>query len=382
MPMTINGALTRVKLFGFKSIKSAELDFNNLNVFIGANGSGKSNFISLFQMVGYFLKAADGLSEYVGKNGGASSLMHFGTAVTNTIEAQLDFNTSVGENVYSFELGTQQGNRLFFKDERVSFNSHTHTDKKINPLIALGSGGESSRLLQINSDDAKFSEDHKKTMSAIRSIMRKWCFYQFHNTAKDAFIRSASHKNDNSFLRSDGGNLSAFLYMLQNRFPVVFSSIINTMRQIAPFIDKVELSEEYASPYVRLKWSEKQYSDYFLDVSQMSDGTLRAFALVTLLMQPEKPPVICIDEPELGLHPEAILIIGDLIKIAAEKSQIIISTQSPKLIDCFEPEDIVVVDRDKAGTCFSRLDNEKYKIWFDEYSISETWDTNIFGGRP
>jgi len=199
--------------------------------------------------------------------------------------------------------------------------------------------------------------------------MRRWCFYQFHNTAKDAFIRSASNKNDIGFLRSDGGNLSAFLYMLQSRFPAVFSSIIDTMRQIAPFIDRIDIIEEYSSPYVRLVWSEKQYSDYFLDVSQMSDGTLRAFALVTLLMLPKKPPVICIDEPELGLHPEAILIIGDLIKIAAEESQIIISTQSPKLIDCFDPEDIVVVDRDNTGTCFSRF-------WYSsDFSVTNTRDS-------
>ena len=118
MPTTIDGALTRIKLSGFKSIKSTELDFNNLNVFIGANGSGKSNFISFFQMVRYFLNAAEGLSEFVGKNGGASSLMHYGTAVTNTIEARLDFNTVAGENIYCFELGTQQGNRLYFKDEK------------------------------------------------------------------------------------------------------------------------------------------------------------------------------------------------------------------------------------------------------------------------
>ena len=382
MPTTIDGALMNIKLSGFKSIKSAELDFNNLNVFIGANGSGKSNFISFFQMVNYFLDSTDGLAAYVGKNGGASSLIYFGSTVTNTIEAQLDFNTAKGKNLYSFELGVQQGNRLYFKDERVSYYPHKQTARKMNLPILLGSGGNSSRLLQINGDDNNYSKWHKTTIITIRNIMQKWCFYQFHNTAYDAFIRSASNKNDISFLRSDGGNLSAFLFLLQNSYPGVFSAIINTIKQIAPFINKIELREEYSSPFIRLKWYEKQNDDYFFDASQMSDGTLRAFALVTLLMLPQKPPVICIDEPELGLHPEAINIIGDLIKIASEQSQIILSTQSPKLIDCFDPDDIVVVDRNDAGTCFNRLDAIKLKAWLDEYSISEIWDTNIFGGRP
>lgn len=91
----------------------------------------------------------------------------------------------------------------------------------------------------------------------------------------------------------------------------------------------------------------------------MSDGTLRALALVTLLMQPKKPPLICIDEPELGLHPEAIMIIGDLIKIASQSTQIILSTQSTQLIDCFEPEDIIVANRNNESTCFERLNYEK-----------------------
>lgn len=169
---------------------------------------------------------------------------------------------------------------------------------------------------------------------------------------------------------------------MRDRFPQVYTSIISVTKQIAPYIDKISIEEEYASSFVRLKWTEKAGDAYSFDASQMSDGTLRALALVTLLMQPQKPPMICIDEPELGLHPEAIMILGDLIKIASESTQIIISTQSTKLIDCFEPEDIIVVDRMNGNTIYNRLEFEKYKTWFDDYSISETWDTNVFGGRP
>ena len=92
--------------------------------------------------------------------------------------------------------------------------------------------------------------------------------------------------------------------------------------------------------------------------------------------------VICIDEPELGLHPEAISILADLIKCASEKCQVIIATQSSALIDYFSPEDIVVVNKVQGETKFERLAYEKYKAWLDEYSLSTVWDTNIFGGRP
>ena len=380
MSVNVNGAISRIKLSGFKSIKSAELEFDNLNVLIGANGSGKSNFISFFQMLDFFLGDKDGLAEYVGRNGGSRALMYFGNIVTKSIEAEMTFNTDAGTNKYSVELGDQIGGKLFFRDERVTFNSIKHTTPPTP--IPLGSGGSYSRLLQVSENDEDYTKSQIRTIEAIRNIMRKWCFHQFHNTAKDTYIRSAIHVNDNSYLRSDGGNLAAFLNMLQNRFPNVFFSIVDTIKQIAPFIDKLVLKEEYASPHVQIKWSEKQQADYLLDASQMSDGTIRALALVTLLMQPKRPPLICIDEPELGLHPEAILIIGDLIKIASEDTQIILSTQSSKLIDCFEPQDIVVVNRSESGTRFNRLDYEKYRVWLDEYSISETWDTNVIGGRP
>jgi predicted ATPase len=376
---TVDGGISKVYLSGFKSIENTTLELNNLNVFLGANGSGKSNFISFFQMLEFYLGKSDGLAEYVGRNGGAHSLLYFGTQKTSSINAELTFNTNSGTNVYSVEFGISIGDKLYFKDEKVSYCSKTRREK-CDP-IPLGSGGNSSRLMQISEDDAEYRK-YVKTVSVIKSIMKKWCFYQFHNTTRDAYIRGASHRDDNNYLRSDGGNLASFLYMLRDKFPRVYANILGVMKQIAPYIDNLSVEEEYASPYIRLKWSEKICNNYTLEASQMSDGTLRAFALVTLLMQPKMPPMICIDEPELGLHPEAISIICDLIKMASERTQIILSTQSTKLIDCFEAEDIVVVDRKDGASCFSRLDREKYKAWLDEYSISTTWETNVFGGRP
>lgn len=379
MTTTVDGAISHIKLSGFKSIKDMSLNLNNLNIFIGANGSGKSNFISFFQMLDFYLNNDEGLSEFVGRNGGAHTLLHFGLAQTKTIGAELTFNTKAGSNLYGVELGSAIGDKLFFKDERVTFVSKKHPTGQ---MIPLGSGGSQSRLLQITEADTEYTAYNLKKIRTIKSIMKKWGFYQFHNTTKDAYIRGASHINDSSYFRSDGGNLAAFLYLMRDRFPQVYTSIISVTKQIAPYIDKISIEEEYASSFVRLKWTEKAGDAYSFDASQMSDGTLRALALVTLLMQPQKPPMICIDEPELGLHPEAIMILGDLIKIASESTQIIISTQSTKLIDCFEPEDIIVVDRMNGNTIYNRLEFEKYKTWFDDYSISETWDTNVFGGRP
>jgi predicted ATPase len=372
-----NNRLSRIEIKGYRSIKDLDLTLENLNVLIGANGSGKSNFISFFKLLNFSLDSPEGLGEFVGRNGGANVLTHYGTDVTPTIEAQLHFSTKSGANRYSVELGFVVGNRLFFKNETIRFDRNDISTKA--PLIPLGGGGSSSRLLQIEKDDPQYGK-YNQTVSVIRNIMRNWRFFQFHNTSENSFVRSPGDARDDNYLRSDGRNLATVLASLQDNKTSVFNEIVSVVKQIAPYISDITVEDVFLSKSKAIKWKENGHPDYVFDASQMSDGTLRALALVTLLLLPEKPSLICIDEPELGLHPEAIVIVADLIKTAQKDVQMIISTQSPKFVDCFESNDIIVADRIAAGTQLTRLDYEKYKVWLDEYTISETWDTNVFGG--
>ncbi len=378
--MPIVNGISEVELKGFKSIKSLKsLSLRNLNVFIGANGSGKTNFISFFKMLQFYLNSSDGLIEYVNQNGGADFLLYFGSKATSTISARVSISTSRGINDYYVEFGTAIGDKLYFKDEKVTYSAH-HLSGKNTP-IPLGSGGKESRLLQIGKHDPDYAR-YYKTIETIKILLKGMCFYQFHDTTPDARIRKACHINDNQYLRSDGGNLASFLYTLREHEPRAFKSILEITKQIAPYIGDIIIENEYSSPFVKLKWKESFNKNYLFDVGQMSDGTLRAIALITLLTQPRLPSIICIDEPELGLHPEAIAILADLLKCASEKSQIIVSTQSPTLIDYLEPEDIIVVNRAYDETLLERLEYDKYKEWLDKYSLSQIWNTNIFGGRP
>ena len=121
----------------------------------------------------------------------------------------------------------------------------------------------------------------------------------------------------------------------------------------------------------------------YLNGYSFSDGTLRFIALATLLLQTNAPKVIIIDEPELGLHPAAINKFAEMIKKASFKSQIILSTQSTNLVNCFEPEDVVVVDRKDGQSTFKRLDKAELAVWLEEYeySLSDVWEKNIIGGQ-
>ena len=131
-----------------------------------------------------------------------------------------------------------------------------------------------------------------------------------------------------------------------------------------------------------LEWTEKEHPETYFNANHLSDGSLRFIALVTLLMQPELPKVVIVDEPELGLHPSAINKLSGLIKSAAAKNcQIIVSTQSVTLLNNFDADDIITVDKEDNQSVFRRLDKELLSNWMDDYSIGELWTKSVIKGQ-
>ena len=160
-----------------------------------------------------------------------------------------------------------------------------------------------------------------------------------------------------------------------------YQRIVNTVRLILPFFSDFVLQPRH--DHLLLNWRERN-SDQVFSVSQASDGMLRVIALVTLLLQPERdlPDVLVLDEPELGLHPYAINIVGGLIRAVSTQVQVIVATQSTALVDCFDPEDIVVVEREGRTSTFRQIDVKSLEEWLEDYSLSELWEKNVLGGRP
>ena len=209
--------------------------------------------------------------------------------------------------------------------------------------------------------------------------------YHFHDTSSTAAIKQTSDIYDSLRLRADAGNLAAYLYMLQNSdFRPYYERIVETVHLIVPFFDDFVLQPQIDNPnLIHLRWKDKGSADA-LDVSALSDGTLRFMCLTTLLLQPETllPSIILIDEPELGLHPSAINVLAGLLRSASTQTQVIVSTQCVPLVDQFDPEDIIVVERDADQSTFRRLKTEELAHWLEEYSLGELWEKNVLGGRP
>jgi predicted ATPase len=188
---------------------------------------------------------------------------------------------------------------------------------------------------------------------------------------------------DDDYLRSDAANLAPFLLKLKNHFSESYQEIINAVKMVMPFFDdfKLDIKDFGKGKELNLAWKQKG-SDYPFSPFHLSDGSIRFIALATALLQPEPPSMIIIDEPELGLHPEAIHILAELIKDASKRTQLVVATQSPVLINNFEVKDIVVVNRKNGASTFKRLNEDDFKVWLEDYSVGELWTKNVIAGGP
>lgn len=364
--------LDRITIRGFKTIAELErFEPGPLTALIGPNGVGKSNFIAFFRMMSWALAEPDNLRLFVGAQGGASKLLHNGPSQTREIEAELTIRTDAGENQYHFRLFFAADDRLVFADERYRFSRSGYDGAA--EWRSTGAGHHGPKLLADAAQD--------ETARVIRSLLQRIVVYQFHNTSDTARIRGLWRASDSRFLKEDGANLAPVLHRLREHDRASYQRIVDTVRLILPFFSDFELEPD--GHHLLLQWRERN-SDEVFSVSQASDGMLRVLALVTLLLQPEGnlPDVLILDEPELGLHPYAINIVGGLITAAATQIQVVVATQSTALIDCFDPEDVVVVERDGRGSVFRRLSSEVLDDWLDDYSLSELWEKNVIGGRP
>ena len=369
--MDMKNRLDRIKLTGFKTIKDLDFEPRSLNVLIGPNGAGKSNFVSFFRMLSWALVDEKSLGFFVGQQGGASMLLHGGPESTREIESELSIQTAVGENQYSFRLFYAANDELIYADERYRFSRDGFEVRA--PWKGTGAGHRFPQLLSLGYED--------QTAQVIRSILRRIIVHQFHDTSPTSAMRRKWDLHEDRWLKEHAGNIAPVLLRLRDHEPNCYKRIVNTIRLILPFFSDFELEPDYEK--LLLSWREYG-SDRIFNVSQASDGMLRVIALVTLLLLPEDqlPDVLVLDEPELGLHPYAINVIGGLIRAASMKIQVIVATQSPAFVDCFEPDEIVVVEREGMKSRFSRPNRVELQEWLEDYSLSELWEKNVIGGRP
>jgi len=357
--------INRIEIENFKSIRKMNLELKPINILIGANGAGKSNFIGFFKLLKNMYER--NLQNYVAEEAGADNVLYFGLKHSEFLKGVIEFDNT---NRYYFQLNPNQESNLYYYVEGTQFYRDYYN--KGWDREDLGNGYIESIL----------SSKQYSRYGYVQKYMNSFKVFHFHDTSKTAKIKQICNISDNQFLREDGANLASYLYALQHTNPKDFKRIEMVVRSVAPYFERFDLKPDRINPdVIRLEWKEKG-SDAYFNAKHLSDGTLRFIALATLLLQPEAPQVIIIDEPELGLHPFAINKLAGLIKKASANTQIIISTQSVNLVDNFEPEDIITVDREEGQSVFHRQSSDTLKDWLTDYSISDLWNKNVIGGRP
>lgn len=368
--MSTKNPINRLTIKGFKSIKELNnLRLENLNVLIGANGAGKSSFVSYFNMLSEMVEQR--LQKWTAQQGSADRILSFGVKETQKVESFITF----GLNGYKFELEPTIDGGFVFNSEKLFFKGVYFGEK----WISLGSGHKEAKL------EEKFKSGNKNDEADYcYSSISSWKVFHFHDTSDTAGVKRLSALQDNEYLRPDASNLSAYLYKLAVETPDVYEQIRKTIQLAIPFFDDFVLKPSQLNngeEQIRLFWRQKD-SDYIFGPSQLSDGSIRFICLVTALLQPEPPSTIIIDEPELGLHPYAITLLGSLLRSAATRMQVIVSTQSVPLVNEFSIDDLIVVEREHGNTVFKRLDEEEFEAWLEDYTVGELWEKNILGGRP
>lgn len=350
--------ITRITIRGFKSIRELEdFELKKLNVLVGANGSGKSNLLSFFKLLRELAK--ENLPGFVRDSGGMSDLLFNGRRVTHEILLRIH---CVGLfNEILLKSGVDESNNL------LTVMSMTESQWQ---SILQGSG-DGGRI------------EHKKNYKVFMDFISKIQIYHFHDTSQHAGMRHAEIVEDNQFLRSHAENIAPFLLRLRETSPKTYRNILQACRLVMPFFEDFLLTPQQYGPKtkVALSWRTKG-SDYPMQPYHLSDGSIRFICLATALLQPNPPSLIVIDEPELGLHPDAIGVLAELIQSCAVQTQVVVATQSPLLLDYFSVEDMIVVSRNEGASTFQRLTLADYSVWLEEFSVGQLWTKNVIPSDP
>jgi len=353
--------LRKVKIEGFKSIGSAELKLDDLNVVIGANGSGKSNLIGAFRLLDRVL--SHNLQLYVASE--PDRFLFHGRKKTPALSLDFAFD----QNSYGFKLKAVQDS-LIFEYERVEYSGYWNYGEPI------AVGHRESKL-----EEAAQSYRNKIPKFVFPTV-RNLVVYHFHDTSDTSPIKQMVDVDDNRFFRPNASNLPAYLYWLQEKHPLQFRHIEEHIRLVAPFFESFVLApNKLNEKKIKLEWRQKGSEAYF-DAYSLSDGSLRFICLAALLLQPNPPALILLDEPELGLHPFAIRILAEMIEAASKRAQVLLATQSVTLLNNFRPQNVIIAENDGLQTTFKRINEENLKGWLDDFSLGELWEKNVLGGRP
>lgn len=390
--------INRLEIKCFHSFEELELEMRPLTVLIGPNGGGKSNLLDVFS---FLSQAALGeLAEGIARRGGFDSL-HFRGTASDRISLGVDFSpdppfAEEGADIhYKLELRSVGSvAKVWF--EQVSIGPKPGHARPIRLMHRDKDGcrfrnlprQEMEEVKQLESEtelavtQVKDQQVYPTPYKLVRTV-GSWGFYPPTSTGLDAAIRRPQLLRPGLRLATNGGNLASALHALQNRYPHVYDDLVDRLRNACAGFKYLSFPPEGGDGMINLRWWEEPYDEEFgFSANLLSDGTLRLLMLLAILLSPDPPPLICIDEPELGLHPDWIKLIAELAVTASERTQLVIATHSPEFVSKVRPSDVVIVEKTGGQTVAERLKDDELEDWLTRFRLGELWMAGQLGGRP
>lgn len=362
--------IERIKIRNFKSIRDADVRLRDVNILIGGNGAGKSNFIAFFDLLHDVYQQR--LGEYMLRHGGVSRHLYGGPRVSDNIDAFIDFDN---RNALYLRLAPSAVSGKAYIAETADYMNDANDDGKHYDRWH-------KQVWDRDVEESAMFLNNSPRMGYLRHDLQSVRVYHFHDSSELSQMRGKSHINDNKALRADGGNLASIIYRMRLTDEKSYCYLESVLRTVAPYFKRFVVEPDALDPQkVVLKW-EANNSDLYFDSFSFSDGTIRFLALSTLLLQPERPKTIIVDEPELGLHPQAVQSFMGLVRRVSKTTQTILATQSPNLLSLVEPENVIVVESTANGSKYSHLNEQELSVWLEEYSLGDLWEKNLIGGQP
>jgi predicted ATPase len=384
--------INQIKIQNLLSFDENGIDIalKGLNVLIGSNGSGKSNFIEAISLL---QSAPTLLASTVKENGGIAVWLHQGTSFPI---AHLEVKTGVKNDKnnicikHSISFGAV-GNKFDLQDERIEDEKSSNGGKVPyfyykyqNNYPILNIKGIDRKLERIDIDPeqsilsqrkdpdqypeiSKLSKEYHK----IR-IYREWSFGR-----RSAPRLAQSVEGNTGFLDEDYKNLGLILNGM-NRYPDIKKKMIEKLKILYPRFN--DFYVDIQGTTIQIFFTEKNYN---IPATRLSDGTLRYLSLLAILYSPNKPSLLCIEEPELGLHPDILPTIAELLKEASQEVQIVVTTHSEVIIDALtqSPEDVIVCENDNGSTQMNRLCKADLEDWLERYTLGQLWSKGEIGGN-
>lgn len=394
-----------VKIEGIRSFKLIELQIASLTVLIGPNGSGKSNFLDLLSLMAE--AANGGLAEGIAKRGGIDNVSFKGEPKDLFGDIFVEFHFKP-EGAFQeerapvhFKLKLKKmgsGARVWYEQVSKGPDPYhqapltlVHRDNDGCMFRSIKTGmreelEEQGKVLESESELAIFQvkdQDKYPTPYKLLRQLQEWALYRDIDVGPDAPIRQPGLVRPTVRLAPNGANLASVLYSIQQQHPATWKEIEELLETLYPDFHSITFPPEGGDGKVVLRWWERPYErEGGFSSGLLSDGTLKLLCLLAILKSPDPPPLICIDEPELGLHPDWIKLVAELLQSASTRTQLVVATHSPQLVSKLTPEQVVVTEKDRGETKFRSLSQEDLGKWLNEFNLGELWLAGHFGGRP